>query len=153
MKKSFPAGIVLLTAAAWIFVAVMISQRPGRMLLGDALYGYWPVQPAECLMAGLVLLTAGVALIAVSPNGRTLLAQFRSENTPPSSPHSPSHPRNTVSAGQPTDSQQSPRDATTSGTTAAPPANAPTASTTPLATAALPPSVIPTPVLKDHHGI
>jgi hypothetical protein len=67
------SGLVLLGIAGWIFRAVLTEGRPGRVLLGDWLYAYWPLQPGACVVIGVFVGVCGLLLLWMSPAGRSLL--------------------------------------------------------------------------------
>lgn len=77
MSRIAITGMGLLAMSGWVFLAVWSEDRPGRRLLGDALYAYFPLQPGECLVLGTGLGLFGLTLTGLSPTGRRLISLFR----------------------------------------------------------------------------
>ena len=70
MSRIAITGMGLLALSGWVFLAVLSEDRPGRRLLGDTLYAYFPLQPGECVVLGTGLGLFGLAFTGLSPTGR-----------------------------------------------------------------------------------
>jgi hypothetical protein len=68
------AGVTSLVLAGWVLTAVVTDPKPGRKLLGDFLYEYWPLQPNECRLLGAGLVGLGLLLTGLSAPCRRWLA-------------------------------------------------------------------------------
>jgi len=77
MSRMLLTGLVLLMLSGWCFRAVLTAARPGRLLLGDTMYQWWPLQPSECVLIGLGLGLTGLGLAGFSGQGRRLVAVWR----------------------------------------------------------------------------
>jgi len=75
-------GIVLMAVSGRVFYAVLTAARPGRVLLGDQLYEYWPLQPAECVLLGLGLGGTGTLLTAWFSPIRAILSRYLASMRP-----------------------------------------------------------------------
>lgn len=76
LERPVLAGVVLFGLAVWVVKVVLTEDRPGRRLLGDLIYAYWPLQPYECLLAALVSAVLGLLLIGRSAPGRRVFLQW-----------------------------------------------------------------------------
>lgn len=76
LERPVIAGVALLGLAGWVVKVVLTEDRPGRSLLGDFLYAYWPLQPYECLLTALVMTVFGLVLIGWSAPGHQVLLQW-----------------------------------------------------------------------------
>lgn len=69
-------GVLLLGLAGWVVKVVLTEDRPGRVLLGDFIYPYWPLQRSECVLAGLMFAGIGSLLIGWSAPARRLFLRW-----------------------------------------------------------------------------
>lgn len=70
-------GISLLALAGWVFPALFTAERPGRLLPGDTVDKFRPVQPPECVWLGMGPGGSGLLLVTLFPPGCDLTVLWR----------------------------------------------------------------------------